>query len=496
MSKYLTFFVALVICVSPAFGDNDPPPMHPEAQKFLNHATTFFNSHSGDMSLDDGYLNAIETIAKSVPADADRRSFDVDKYFSASSGIVKEVQDMMGKFDNSSAPAKEIKQLKQEYLDEVANFFIKEYGNDLSLGVEGINTQQYIDDMKSFNKTFENNIASAEGPPVDSSSYGFNPAKFLDKAAGETRRDARIEFVWGGLFNDWVDKDIYSLMQIFQTHFRHDRVAQNEFKYLMDLWPKKAEVYMMNTAYDGSDYYITDPNDPSARQNNFVIDEYGMPTDDYDETQVTANGSPNTSYTASYNNRTYGYSDGDFDLVTITTNGHKYSLQEHFYTSPLILDMDGDGAITASNGEWLPHRYQGSKMAEFDMNGDGFIDVTEWVGPQDGLLLVYDKTKEVDANDLFGNAGGYEHGYEELSLLDKNEDGKISGEETATLSVWQDKNGNAKVDQGEVATLQELGITAISLNYDNKLVSEFTHNGQQKKVFDWYPNVFIVKKMK
>jgi len=161
--------------------------------------------------------------------------------------------------------------------------------------------------------------------------------------------------------------------------------------------------------------------------------------------------------------------------------------------------MDGDGKLQASRGKHLPHDYKGSKVVEFDMNGDGFIDITEWVGPNDGLLIAYNPRKALNANQLFGNAGGFVDGFEKLSLYDKNNDKVISGEELKNLSIWQDKNGNAKVDKGEITSVSKLGIISISLNH-RLYVSHFIQlkNGKKtkKRMWDWYPTIFYVKRKK
>jgi hypothetical protein len=234
--------------------------------------------------------------------------------------------------------------------------------------------------------------------------------------------------------------------------------------------------------------------------NEYVIDEYGMPADasEYKE-QLNSKGNKenilvtdSTEYFAAnpyttYNNRRWGYNYNETNNVTIkiTTNGRSYSLQESVFTSPLIIDMDNDGSIEASKGVWLPHSYAGTRLVEFDMDGDGFTDLTEWVGSNDGILMV--RNSEVDANCFFGWAGGFAHGYEKLSLLDQNGDQQISGEELSTLCVWQDRNGDARIDEGEVRTVREIGITTISLRHDNELVSCCEMNGSRVMVVDWHP---------
>ncbi|WP_372368363.1 hypothetical protein [Candidatus Uabimicrobium sp. HlEnr_7] len=205
---------------------------------------------------------------------------------------------------------------------------------------------------------------------------------------------------------------------------------------------------------------------------------------------------PNSS---SYYN--YGYSSdaGDYTneiaLATVTTPDGVFELNAFGVTTPIVLDMDGDKRLQASAGKWLPHfSFEKGLKRAFDINGDGFPEVIEWVGPNDGLLVQY-TGGEINGNNLFGDAGGFDNGFEKLSLLDKNSDGVLKGEELETLSVWQDKNSNAKVDSGEVQSLQELNITSIGTKH-RLYTSSFEQNGETKMLWDWHPATFTVKKIK
>jgi len=100
----------------------------------------------------------------------------------------------------------------------------------------------------------------------------------------------------------------------------------------------------------------------------------------------------------------------------------------------------------------------------------------------------------VDGSCLFGVTGGYDNGYEKLSLRDKNGDGKLTGAELAGLSVWVDANGNGKVDKGELHSLQSLHITALDLHQKN-FKSTFVMNGKSQTMWDWWPTAMIVRKI-
>jgi Ca2+-binding RTX toxin-like protein len=147
-------------------------------------------------------------------------------------------------------------------------------------------------------------------------------------------------------------------------------------------------------------------------------------------------------------------------------------------TSPLILDLDGDGIETTR------------LLNFFDHDGDGFQEKTGWVGAGDGFLA-RDLNGDGNINsglELFGNntqlesGAKAENGFQALDDLDSNEDGVISGEDSAwaELSVWKDSNGNAAVDDGELLSLDEHGIASINIDYtDSSVVDAHGHQHRQ-----------------
>jgi hypothetical protein len=186
----------------------------------------------------------------------------------------------------------------------------------------------------------------------------------------------------------------------------------------------------------------------------------------------------------------------DVNLIYLSEKTTIVSKSQNKYVSPIVLDMTGNGVLQASNGQNMPgHPVVTTNVILADFYGDGFEIGMEWVGPQDGLLVAPKADGSVDMSSLFGTAGGYETGYEKLSLYDNNNDGLVNGEELVGLSVWQDANGNGVADAGEVKTVQELGITEISLNANANFVSSFTMNGKTNKMWDWWPNAMEVVKL-
>ncbi len=179
--------------------------------------------------------------------------------------------------------------------------------------------------------------------------------------------------------------------------------------------------------------------------------------------------------------------------ITKTVNYRAFAVG---WSSPIVLDLNGDGKLDASGGKWMPHGnfVEGAKSAIFDIDSDGFEDIVEWVSPNDGLLLMPGETANLDGESLFGNNSGYKDGYEKLASYDANKDGKLSGDELKGMNVWIDQNGDGKANAKEIKTLASLHITEISTTHKS-YVSSFTQNGQRKYCWDWWPTAMSVEKV-
>lgn len=126
--------------------------------------------------------------------------------------------------------------------------------------------------------------------------------------------------------------------------------------------------------------------------------------------------------------------------------------------SPLVLDLDGDGIELTTFSASTTDTF-------FDIDGDGFAEQSAWVAADDGLLA-----RDINANgtiddvtELFGSADI--DGFAKLALLDSNGDSIIDQYDDAwdSLLVWQDSNGDAVSQSGELAALASLGIVGIDL---------------------------------
>lgn len=177
-------------------------------------------------------------------------------------------------------------------------------------------------------------------------------------------------------------------------------------------------------------------------------------------------------------------------------------------SSPIMLDLDGDGALSVTGRSTAKDRAAGNdfveaRSVEFDLDGDGLKERIEWMAG-DGML-VDDRDGgasraaagdgEIDGRRLFGDEGGrYANGYEKLQALDLDGDGRLTGAELDGLKVWVD-DGDAKVREGELKSLRELGITEISTRMqveqnaagERLMRSTFVQNGETKATEDvWF----------
>ncbi len=187
-------------------------------------------------------------------------------------------------------------------------------------------------------------------------------------------------------------------------------------------------------------------------------------------------------------------------LDAITTTSYNqiavWSVSALRTISPLVLDLDGDGKIQASGGEWLPHKtLHKERMAFFDFHGDRFPVLMEWVGPDDGLLCRPEADGSINGTNLFGTANGFKNGYEALKTLDADNNNKISGDELKGLAVWTDLNGDARPQDGEVKSVQDHGVTEISLRHKN-FVSAYVRNGKSERMFDWWPQTYELNRVR
>jgi hypothetical protein len=155
--------------------------------------------------------------------------------------------------------------------------------------------------------------------------------------------------------------------------------------------------------------------------------------------------------------------DGDLDIVVASRNDDTISWYENTCdgSDPLVLDLDGDGIELLGLGAGVT----------FDVNADGALESTGWVGPDDGLLAMdLDGSGQIEnMSEVFSevfNGGNYTDSVAALASLDTNNDQVISAEDTQfdEILVWQDSDSDGVSTEAELSTLADHGISALDLD--------------------------------
>lgn len=149
--------------------------------------------------------------------------------------------------------------------------------------------------------------------------------------------------------------------------------------------------------------------------------------------------------------------------------------------SPIVLDTNGDGIQLTSIANGV----------QFDIDGDGTLDQVAWTEANgedtDAWLALPDEQGNITSGkQLFGNQWGDANGYERLKQHDDNNDGVIDANDNIynQLRLWQDKDHNGQVDDGELKTLAQQGVESISLGYvESDETDRFGNELRQQSTF-------------
>jgi Ca2+-binding RTX toxin-like protein len=129
-------------------------------------------------------------------------------------------------------------------------------------------------------------------------------------------------------------------------------------------------------------------------------------------------------------------------------------------TSPIILDLDGQGVQTVSASD---------SLARYDMDGDGLADDTSWFGRTEGMLFLdrdgNGKVSNAGEFSFIGDVAGAHSDLEGLRAWDSNHDGILSVLDVRfnDFRIWQDKDSDGVAEDGEVMTLTTAGVKSINL---------------------------------
>ncbi|MDA9495027.1 hypothetical protein XI08_39335 [Bradyrhizobium sp. CCBAU 11361] len=130
---------------------------------------------------------------------------------------------------------------------------------------------------------------------------------------------------------------------------------------------------------------------------------------------------------------------------------------------PVVLDLSGQGVrITGLN----------DSRAAFDADDNGVPNRIAWTAPDDGLLAfdangsgTVDQTRELALREWTPGARTDLQG---LGIFDTNHDGALDSpdQDFGRFGIWRDRNSNGVSDPGELSSLVEAGVSAISLASD------------------------------
>jgi len=146
--------------------------------------------------------------------------------------------------------------------------------------------------------------------------------------------------------------------------------------------------------------------------------------------------------------------------------------------TPIAIDTNKSGQVESIAGNF-----------KFDLDGDGISEqLTEWFGPNEGILVVSDFGDAISGEHLFGDTGGlHTDGFAKLALEDQNADGRLLGKELDGLAIWTDLNSNQSVDEGEISTLEFHSIKSLSLEHYKYTSRATLENGKTLLMRDlWF----------
>jgi len=143
--------------------------------------------------------------------------------------------------------------------------------------------------------------------------------------------------------------------------------------------------------------------------------------------------------------------------------------------APIVLDMDGDGIELIADI---------NSKVQRDMDGDGFIETTAWVGADDAILAIdlaadgtagadgrITQSKEFMFTEWSATAATDLEGL--TDAFDTNFDGVFDARDArwSEFRIWQDANSDGESQDGELIDLDTAGITSLNLTAEGDKIT-------------------------
>ena len=151
--------------------------------------------------------------------------------------------------------------------------------------------------------------------------------------------------------------------------------------------------------------------------------------------------------------------DGRVDTIDVSDGVFELSTRNESRTR---VDGDSIGGVEAA-GSGLRTRWNDER--------DVSTRFTEWFGPAEGIVVL-DRNGDgrIQGEDLFGDqqvtGRNVNNGFEDLALLDSNNDGVFDhrDERFHEVQIWQDANSDGVAQEGELSSLFQNSISSLDLN--------------------------------
>ena len=187
------------------------------------------------------------------------------------------------------------------------------------------------------------------------------------------------------------------------------------------------------------------------------------------------------NFETEWNGTEFGFDQTSIFFISAVENNVESSLSEcaRDNISPIALDLDNKGRIARLSGSY-----------QVDVDGDGIKEsLREWFAPNAGILVTADAAGQISGKHMFGNVPGvHTDGFAELATLDTNKDGQLKGDELSQLAIWNDRNSDTIVDEGELSTLAQHKIIALAVTHYKYMARATKANGQSVLMEDvWLP---------